>query len=72
MSRHFNPDQAIAEMRAWDDWEERDWDVGGPEGRNIRAKGGRSSTILRVICDPRTPCWLCEPGYVCAFHRDEP
>lgn len=70
MSRHFNPDQAIAEMRGPDEMEDRDWTVGGPEGRDIRAKRGTATVSWsQVICDPRTPCWLCEPGYVCAFHR---
>lgn len=73
MSRHSEPDQAIAEMRGPDDYEERDWSVGGPEGRNIRAKGSRVAVSWsQVIADPHTPCWLCEPGYVCAFHRDIP
>lgn len=61
--------QSIYETRGSDDGlDERDWKPGGPEGMNIMAKGGRVP-YLRVIADPHTPCWLCEPGYVCAFHR---
>lgn len=59
MSHHGEPDRAITEMRGWDELEERDWAPGGPEGLNIRTKGGQSIPHLRVICDPRTPCWLC-------------
>lgn len=73
MSRHFSPDQAIAEMRGWDEWEDRDWQPGGPGGSDIRRKGGKAhvpwSAMLMV--NPGAPCSLCEPGYVCAFHRKE-
>ena len=69
------PLQAIYEARGWSDDDPRDWQPGGPEGIEIRKKGGLGRPIpyLRVISDPHTPCWLCIPaeGYVCAFHRED-
>lgn len=70
---------AVSQMRCWGDYE----DVPGGEvradGRDRRALIGYGSyapskarsRYLPVIADPHTPCWLCEPGYVCAFHRED-
>lgn len=72
MSRHGGPLQAIYETRGWDD-DPRDWDVGGPEGKDIRRKGGNGVTVPfpAVITGAPVRCRLCEPGYVCAFHRED-
>jgi hypothetical protein len=66
--------QSIYETRGpGDGLDERDWRPGGPEGSAIKAKSGTVHVPWSaVIADPHTPCWLCEPGYVCAFHRSSP
>lgn len=59
---------------------DRDW--GSHASANLRGRShspdapelsARLSAYGRVLCgDTPAPCRLCEPGYVCHFHRDEP